>query len=99
MVAVNGASLLPAVPAVGTCARVNEYAAAALITILPVIAEVSSPHVTFNVYVPAVFRVRLLNVAKPFTAVAGSVLQEVKPPGPLCTAIVTVEVSDVTALP
>ena len=99
MVAVNEASLLPTVPVVGTCARTTALAAPALITILPVVDENSVPSVTFNVYVPAVFRMRLLNVATPFTAVAVSVLPEVKPPGPLCTAIVTAEVFDVTTLP
>ena len=98
MVAVNEASLLPAVPAAG-CATNTALAAPGLITILPVMAEVSAPHVAFNVYVPAVIRMSLLNVATPLTAVAVSVLPEVKPPGPLCIAIVTVEVSDVITLP
>ena len=65
---------------------------------LPVVAEVSAPAVTVKVYVPDVFRIRLLNVATPFTAFAVSVLPEVKPPGPLFTAIVTAEVFDVTKL-
>ena len=70
----------------------------ALIWTLPVVADVSVPSVALNVYVPAVFRTRLVNVATPFTAVAVSVLPEVKPApaGPEATAIVTVDVSDVT---
>ena len=68
----------------------------ALITMLPEVAEVSDPSVAVNVYVPAVFRMRLLNVANPFTAVAVSVLPAVKPAGPEATAIVTVDVFDVT---
>ena len=75
-------------------------AAAALITMFPAVAEVSVPALTLNVYVPAVFRVRLEKVATPYTAFAVSVLPEAKPLlGPLCKAIVTVEVSDVTVLP
>jgi hypothetical protein len=50
-------------------------------------------------YVPAVFRMRLLNVATPFTALAVSVLPAVKPAGPEATAIVTVDVFDVTVFP
>ena len=71
-------------------------AAAALIAMLPEVADVSDPSVALNVYVPAVFRMRLLNVATPFTAVAVSVLPAVKPAGPEATAIVTVDVFDVT---
>ena len=66
---------------------------------LPVMAEVSDGSVAVKMYVPAVFRVRLLNVATPLTADAVSVLPEVKPPGPDVTAIVTVEVFDVTVFP
>ena len=74
---------------------------AALIVMLPVVAEVSVPSVALNVYAPAVFRIRLLNVATPFTAVAVSVLPEVKPApaGPVAMAIVTVDVFDVTVFP
>ena len=98
MVAVNEASLLPTVPVVGTCARTTALAAAALITILPVVAKVSDPSVALNVYVPAMFRMRLLNVATPLAAVAVT-WPKVKPLGPLCIAIVTAEVFDVTTLP
>ena len=73
--------------------------APALIVILPVVAGVSDRSVAVNVYVPAVFRVRLLNVATPLIAVAVSVLPEAKPPGPLCTVIVTVEAFEVTVFP
>ena len=45
------------------------------------------------------FSTRLLNVATPLTAVTLIVLPAVNPPGPLATAIVTVEVSLVTTLP
>jgi IS4 transposase len=65
---------------------------------LPEVAEVSDPSVAVNVYVPAVFRIRLLNFATPFTAVAVSVLP-VKPAGPEATAIVTMEVFDVIVFP
>ena len=71
----------------------------ALIWMLAVVAEVSDPSVALNVYVPAVFRMRLLNVATPFTGVAVSVLPAVKPAGPEATAIVTAEVFDVTVFP
>ena len=74
-------------------------AAPALITMLPVVAGVSDPSVALKVYVPTVVSLRLLNVATPFTAVAVSVLPAAKPPGPLCTAIVTVELFDITIFP
>ena len=74
-------------------------AAAGLIAMLTEVAEVSDPSVAFNAYVPDVFRMRLLNVATPFTAVAVSVLPAVKPAGPVAMAIVTVEVFDMTVFP
>ena len=73
----------------------------ALIWMLAVVAEVSDPSVALNVYVPAVFRMRLLKVATPFTAVAVSVLPPAKtaPEGPVAMAIVTVDVFDVIVFP
>ena len=44
-------------------------------------------------------RTRLLNVATPLTAATLVVLPAVNPPGPLATAIVTVDVLLVTTLP
>ena len=84
---------------VGTEVSTTLLAAAALIVMLPVVAEVSDPSVTVKVYVPVVLRMRLLNVATPFTVVAVSVLPVVKPAGPEATAIVTVEVFEVTVFP
>ena len=86
-------------PEAGTEVNTTLFAAAALITMLLVVAELSDPSVAVNVYVPGVFRMRLLNVATPFTAVAVSVLPPVKPAGPEATAIVTVDVFDVTVFP
>ena len=45
------------------------------------------------------FSTRLLNVATPLTAATLVVLPAVNPPGPLATAIVTLDVSLVTTLP
>ena len=64
----------------------------------PDVAEANDPATAFNVYFPALASLTLLNFATPYTAFAVSVLPEVKPPGPLFTAIVTVEVFDVTKL-
>ena len=90
---------VPAVPVVGTCVNASLLAADALITMLPVVAGVIPP-VAMKVYVPDVFRVRVLNVATPFTALAVSVQPVARlVVGPLLTAIVTVEVFDVTKLP
>ena len=76
-------------------------AAAALTTRLRVMAEVSDPSVAVNVYVPDLFRKRLLNVAIPFTAVAVSVLLGAKlaSTGPVFTVIVIGEGFDTTTLP
>ena len=74
-------------------------AVAGLIAMLAVVAKVSPGAVAVKVYVPVVFRMRLLNVATPPDAGAVSMLPEVKPAGPVALAIVTVEVSDVTVFP
>ena len=92
-------SAVPAVPEEEGAYNHNWLAAAALITMLPEVAEVSDPSVAVNVYVPDLSRMRLLNVATPFTAVAVSVLPAVKPAGPEITAIVTMDVFDVTVFP
>jgi hypothetical protein len=84
---------------VGDCWRTNWLAAAGLTVILPEVALVSVPSVTLSVYVPAVSKTRLLNVATPLTAAALVVLPVVNPPGPLATAIVTVDVLPVITLP
>ena len=86
-------------PEAGTEVNTTLLAAAALIAMLPVVADVSDPSVAVNVYVPDVFRMRLLNVATPVTAVAVSVLPAVKPAGPEATAIVTMDVFDVIVFP
>ena len=91
-------SAVPALPEEEGAYNHNWLAAPALITMLPEVAEVSDPSVAVNVYVPDLSRMRLLNVATPFTA---ATFTEVLPLAklPAERAIVTVEVFDVTVFP
>ena len=99
MDAFNAANLVPAVPVGGDVVMSNLLATAGLIVRLPLTPEVKVPCVALRVYVPAVLRVRLLNLAMPFIEVAVNVLPEAKLPGPVFTANVTVALFEVITLP